>query len=91
MTPLSDRQHDAFDNDAKMACRQGNLRALREAAYMLWEDGETVSVAAGLYDNPTNGEAFPLVVPAGVTLIGEEATRGNSGPTKIVGCGSRFR
>jgi hypothetical protein len=25
MTPLSDRQHDAFDNPAKMACRAGNL------------------------------------------------------------------
>jgi hypothetical protein len=39
MTPLSDRQNDAFDNPAKMACREGNLRALREAAYLLWEDG----------------------------------------------------
>lgn len=40
MTPLSDRQHDAFDNAAKMACREGNLRVLREAAYLLWEDAE---------------------------------------------------
>jgi hypothetical protein len=40
MPPLSDRQHDAFDNPAKMACREGNLRVLREAAYLLWEDGE---------------------------------------------------
>ena len=38
MSPLSDRQHDAFDNPAKMACREGNLRVLREAAYLLWED-----------------------------------------------------
>jgi hypothetical protein len=40
MTDLSDRQHDAFDNPAKMACREGNLRVLREAAFLLWEDGE---------------------------------------------------
>jgi hypothetical protein len=40
MTDLSDRQHDAFDNAAKMACRHGNLRALRQAAYLLWEYGE---------------------------------------------------
>src|SRR5262245_8927476 len=40
MTPLSDRQHDAFDNPAKMACREGNLRVLCEAAFLLWEDGE---------------------------------------------------
>lgn len=38
--PLSDRQHDAFDNPAKMACREGNLRVLREATFLLWEDGE---------------------------------------------------
>ena len=40
MALLSDRQRDAFDNAAKMACRQGNLRVLRQAAYLLWEDGE---------------------------------------------------
>jgi hypothetical protein len=39
MSDLSDRKHDAFDNPAKMACREGNLRVLREAAYLLWEDG----------------------------------------------------
>jgi hypothetical protein len=33
-------QADAFDNPAKMACRRGNLRVLREAAYLLWEDSE---------------------------------------------------
>jgi hypothetical protein len=41
MTNHSDRQHDAFDNAAKMACRQGNLRVLKEAAYLLWEDGDS--------------------------------------------------
>src|SRR6516164_158975 len=40
MTDLSDRQHDAFDNAAKMACREGNLHVLRESAYLLWEDAE---------------------------------------------------
>ena len=40
MTPLSDRQHDAFSNPAKAACREGNLRVLREAAFLLWEDGD---------------------------------------------------
>ena len=40
MSTLSDRQHDAFDNPAKAACREGNLRVLREAAYLLWEDND---------------------------------------------------
>jgi hypothetical protein len=35
---LSDRQHDAFDNPAKMACREGNRRVLREASFLLWQD-----------------------------------------------------
>ena len=38
--PLSDREHDAFDNPAKMACREGNVRVLREAAFLLWQDGD---------------------------------------------------
>ena len=40
MTPRSDRRHDAFANPAKMACREGNLRVLREAAFLLWHDGD---------------------------------------------------
>ncbi len=39
MAPLSGRQHDAIDNPAKMACREGNLRVLRDAALLLWHDG----------------------------------------------------
>jgi len=35
---LSDRQNDVFDNPAKAQCREGNLRVLREAAHLLWED-----------------------------------------------------
>src|SRR5260221_2461266 len=42
MPTLSDRQNDAFANPAKMACREGNLRVLREAAFLLWEDGERI-------------------------------------------------
>ena len=40
MAELSDRQRDTFNNPAKMACREGNLRVLRDAAFLLWQDGE---------------------------------------------------
>jgi hypothetical protein len=40
MPAISDRHEDAFDNPAKMACREGNLRVLREAAFLLWQDGD---------------------------------------------------
>jgi hypothetical protein len=29
MAPVSDRQHDAFENPAKARCRDGNLRVLQ--------------------------------------------------------------
>jgi hypothetical protein len=45
MTSLSDRQSDAFDNPAKMACREGNLRVLREAASCHCERIVTMSEA----------------------------------------------
>ena len=38
MPALSDSQHDTFNNSAKMACREGNFRVLREAALLLWEN-----------------------------------------------------
>jgi hypothetical protein len=40
MSDLSDRQSDTFDNPAKMTCRVGNLRVLREAAFLLWDYGD---------------------------------------------------
>jgi hypothetical protein len=43
ITLFSDRQHDAFDNPAKMACREGTLRALREAAYRWWDRIVTIN------------------------------------------------
>ena len=45
MTPLSDRQHDAFDNPAKALCRNGHLRVLREAVYRRRERLVTMSEA----------------------------------------------
>ncbi len=46
--------------------------------------GDTVTVAPGTYDR----EAFPIVVPPGVTLIGDEANKGNgTTPTVILGGG----
>src|SRR5262249_55159268 len=40
MTALSDRQHDAFDNPAKMACREGNLRVLPASSFLLGKAGD---------------------------------------------------
>jgi hypothetical protein len=40
MSNLSDRQTDAFANPVKAACRANNLRVLRDAVYLLWEDSD---------------------------------------------------
>ncbi len=40
--------------------------------------GMTVQVMPGTYD-AANGETFPITVPAGVSLIGDEAGKGNPG------------
>ena len=39
---LSDRQHNAIDNPAKAACREGNLRVQREAAYRALARSSTI-------------------------------------------------
>src|SRR5712691_9545171 len=51
------------------------------------KSGSTVQVDPGLYD-VANGETFPITVPAGVLLKGDETTKGGgSTPTSIVGGG----
>ncbi|HMH17888.1 MAG TPA: DUF1565 domain-containing protein [Burkholderiales bacterium] len=50
--------------------------------------GTTVQVKPGVYDVP-NGETFPITIPAGVLLIGDEANKGDlaNNPTQILGSG----
>ena len=51
--------------------------------------GATVQVLPGIYDTLNNQETFPIVVPAGVLLIGDETNKGaGSSPTTIFGGGS---
>src|SRR5512145_3163030 len=53
--------------------------------------GDTVTVAPGTYDSAL-GESFPIVIPPGVTLIGDEANKGNGpAPTLILGGGGYAR
>src|SRR3954464_1702667 len=72
MPTLSDRLHDAFDNPAKMACRQGNLRVLREAAYLLWEDGNRTRLRCDWCElmGETGGLTLDLLEREGVLAPG---------------------
>ncbi len=47
--------------------------------------GATVQVLPGIYDTLNNGETFPITIPAGVLLIGDETNKGNG--TTIFGGG----
>jgi len=47
--------------------------------------GATIQVLPGIYDTLNNGETFPIVVPAGALLIGDEANKGAG--TSIYGGG----
>ncbi len=72
MTEQSDRQHDAFNNPAKMACREGNLRVLREAAYLLWEDSDRTRLRCDWCElmGETGGLTLDLLERAGVLATG---------------------
>jgi len=57
-------------------------------ALSLASPGDNVTVAPGTYDS-TLGETFPIIVPAGVHLIGDEGNKGNgTTPTTINGGGN---
>ena len=57
-------------------------------ALLVAVDGDIVRVDPGTYDS-TNGETFPIVVPAGVTVEGDTANQGAGGsPTTISGFAS---
>jgi parallel beta-helix repeat protein len=50
--------------------------------------GDTINVAPGTYD-AAGGEVFPIAVPSGVSLIGDEANKGGgNSPTNIIGAGN---
>ena len=57
------------------------------AAIASYVSGSTIWVAPGTYDTAL-GEVFPIIVPAGVALIGDEANKGKgSVNTEIIGNG----
>jgi len=67
--------------------QSSQFKTITHAMTKATRSGSTVYVAAGTYD-VANGETFPITVPAGVLLIGDEANKGGGGsPTRIVGGG----
>src|SRR5260221_12696181 len=65
------------------------LKTITYALSVAKRSGSTVHVLPGAY-NVANGEVFPITVPAGVLLIGDEPNKGGgSTPPSIVGGGGQ--
>ncbi|MGA7934708.1 MAG: DUF1565 domain-containing protein, partial [Kovacikia sp.] len=59
------------NNGSQAAPFKTIARALQQA-----KAGTTIQLAAGTY-SAASGETFPLAIPSGVTVLGNEATKGN--------------
>src|SRR6267378_4510916 len=74
--------------DTNPGTQISKFKTITHAMSVATRSGSTVNVAPGIYDTPNNNEAFPITVPAGVLLIGDETNKGGgSTPTSIVGGG----
>jgi len=62
-------------NDRNSGSQTAPLKTIRRALELA-VTGSRIQLAAGTYQ-ATTGETFPLVLPAGVTLVGNESTKGN--------------
>ncbi len=75
-------------NDSAAGSQLAPLKTLSQALVKS-TSGSTIKLANGSY-TATSGEKFPLVVKAGVTIVGDEATKGKAiiiqgGGTKTMG------
>ena len=63
-------------SDTSVGTQQAPLRTIAHALDLA-RPGDTVQLAVGTYSRET-GEQFPLVIPAGVTLQGDDASEGKT-------------
>ncbi|MGK7901228.1 MAG: DUF1565 domain-containing protein [Hormoscilla sp.] len=75
----------ATGNDRGAGNQYSPFKTLTRALQQL--SSTTIQLAAGIYDR-ASGESFPLIVPAGVTVLGNESGKGKG--IVIEGSGSYF-
>src|SRR2546427_3530658 len=73
-------------SDGNPGTRSSPFKTISYAVRVATRSGTTVQVDPGTY-NVANSETFPITVPAGVLLIGNETSKG--GGTSIVGGGGQ--
>src|SRR2546425_8704183 len=90
-----DKKHDetpavyyvsaSVGSDTNPGTQNSKFKRITHAMTVATRSGTTVHVAPGTY---SSDEIFPIIVPAGVLLIGDETNKGGgSTPTSIVGGG----
>jgi parallel beta-helix repeat protein len=62
-------------NDAAAGSQAAPFKTITRALQQA-KSGNAISLAAGTYDT-NSGEKFPLVIPANITIVGNEANKGN--------------
>ncbi|NJL81650.1 MAG: DUF1565 domain-containing protein, partial [Richelia sp. SM2_1_7] len=62
-------------SDSNSGSQQAPLKTISQALQQA-ASGTKIQLLEGNY-NPTNGELFPLIVPFGVTIIGNETNKGS--------------
>ena len=88
---VPERSADYFVNSAKgVDTNTGNscqpFKTISKALAVA-TTGQRIQVAPGTYGD-ANGEVFPLMIPDGVILIGDETNKGAGGkPTRVIGGG----
>jgi len=79
----------AVGSDNNPGTQGSPFKTITHALRVATRSSSTVRVAPGTY-NVAHGESFPITVPAGVLLIGDETNKGGgSTPTSIVGGGGQ--
>ncbi|MFM6356170.1 MAG: DUF1565 domain-containing protein, partial [Planktothrix sp.] len=76
--------NSATGNDSASGGQSDPLKTIAKALSRA-QSGTVIQVAPGNY-NAASGEVFPLIVPSGVTILGNEATKGKD--VVIVGSGT---
>ena len=75
----------AAGSDANAGTCTAPLKTIKRA-FQVVPAGGTVQLRPGTYSTATNGESFPVVVPAGITLVGDEASKGTgAAPVFVIG------
>ncbi|MCU0548557.1 MAG: S-layer homology domain-containing protein [Leptolyngbya sp. Prado105] len=67
--------NSASGNDSAAGTQAAPFKTIARALQQI-RSGTTIQLSAGTYDT-TSGETFPLFIPAGVTVIGNESNKGN--------------